>query len=302
MKVKTGVLACNAASPNSWVSGATKSRFTKEESRVDKFMKQNLKHWNELTPIHEKSEFYDVEGFKAGRCTLMPLEREELGDVSGKTLLHLQCHFGLDTMSWARLGAKVTGVDFSDKAIELAKSLSKQLEIEADFLRSDIYQLPDVLKGEFDIVYTSYGVLCWLPDLAGWARIIGHFLKPGGTFYVVEAHPINNVFEDERDTKELKASYSYFHSSRPTRWEADGSYADKNAKVIASSYEWTHPLGEIINALISAGLRIEFLHEFPYMGEDHYPFMEKDEDGWWRLKGDKETIPLMFSIKAKKDS
>ena len=267
---------------------------------MDKHLEQNLRHWNEVTPIHEKSEFYDVEGFKAGRCTLMPLEREELGDVCGKTLLHLQCHFGLDTMSWARLGAKVTGVDFSDKAIELARSLSKELGLEANFVQSDIYRLPEVLKGEFDIVYTSYGVLCWLPDLSGWAKIINHFLKDKGTFYLVEAHPINNVFENERDTKELKVSYSYFHSPQPTRWEADGSYADKNAKVINPTYEWTHPLGDIINALISVGLRIEFLHEFPYTCEDHYPFMEKGEDGWWRLKGDKVTIPLMFSVKATK--
>lgn len=267
---------------------------------MDEFMKQNLEHWNEVIPIHHRSEFYDVEGFKAGRCTLMPLEREELGDVSGKSLLHLQCHFGMDTMSWARLGAKVTGVDFSDKAIELARSLSKELAIDANFLRCNIYDLPEVLKGEFDIVYTSYGVLCWLPDLAEWARIVACFLKPGGTFYIVEGHPINNVFENERDTAELKVSYSYFHSSRPTKWKADGTYADKNAKVTSPTYEWTHPLGDIITALISAGLKIEFLHEFPYACEDHYPFMEKAGDGWWRLKGGKETIPLMFSLKATK--
>ena len=269
---------------------------------MDQFMKQNLKHWNEVTPIHEKSEFYDVEGFKAGKCTLMPLEREELGDVSGKTLLHLQCHFGLDTMSWARLGAKVTGVDFSEKSIELARSLSKELGIDAGFLSCNIYDLPDMLKGGFDIVYTSYGVLCWLPDLTGWARIIGHFLKTGGTFYIREAHPVNNVFESERDTTELKVSYSYFHTPQPTKWEGEGTYADKDARVINPTFEWTHPLGDIINALISAGLRIEFLHEFPYMGEDHYPFMKKGKDGWWRVKGNKETIPLMFSIKATKCS
>lgn len=267
---------------------------------MNEHMEQNLKHWNEVTPIHEKSRFYDVEGFKAGRCTLMPLEREELGDVSGKTLLHLQCHFGMDTMSWARLGAKVTGVDFSDEAIKLARSLSSELNVRADFLCCNLYELPQVLRGEFDFVYTSYGVLCWLPDLSRWARIIASYLKPKGTFYIIEAHPINNVFENERTTKELKVRYSYFHSSQPTRWEPDGTYADKEAKVTNPTYEWAHPLSEIINSLVSAGLRIEFLHEFPYCGEDHFPFMEKGEDGWWRLKGDKQTIPLMFSLKAVK--
>ncbi len=268
---------------------------------MDKYSKANLEHWNEVTPIHEKSKFYDVEGFKRGRCTLMSLEREELGEVSGKKLLHLQCHFGLDTMSWARLGAKVTGVDFSDDAIQLAKSLSKEVGIEARFLCCNIYDLRDVLKGKFDVVYTSYGVLCWLPDLGEWGRIIGHFLKPGGTFYVVEGHPINNVFENERDTTRLKVRYSYFHSPEPTRWEPEGTYADKDAKVTTPSYEWAHPLSDIINSLISAGLRIEFLHEFPYTCEEHYPFMEKGKDGWWRLKG-KETIPLMFSLKATKSA
>lgn len=267
---------------------------------MDKHTEQNLRHWNEVTPIHAKSRFYDVKGFKAGRCTLMSVEREELGDVKGKTLLHLQCHFGMDTMSWARLGAKVTGVDFSDKAIELAKSLSKELGIEAEFLCCNIYELPRVLKGEYDIVFTSYGILCWLPDLKKWAQIITHFLKPGGTFYIIEGHPFNTVFENERYTKELKVRYSYFHSSEPTKWEPDGTYADKDAKVTNPSYEWTHPLSNIINALISAGLQIEFLHEFPYWCEDHFPFMEKGQDGWWRLKGGKETIPLMFSLKATK--
>jgi SAM-dependent methyltransferase len=265
---------------------------------MDKFMKQNLRHWNEVTPIHQKSQFYDVEGFKSGKCTLMPLEREELGNVSGKTLLHLQCHFGLDTVSWARRGAKVTGVDFSDKAIDLARSLREELGIDADFLCCDIHDLPKMLEGEFDIVFTSYGVLCWLPDLGEWARIIAHFLKPKGTFYIVEAHPFNNVFENERDTTDLKVSYSYFHSPQPTRWEPDGTYADKNAKVANPSFEWTHSLSDIINALISAGLTIEYLHEFSFSGEEHYPFMEKGGDGWWRLKGNKETIPLMFSLKA----
>jgi SAM-dependent methyltransferase len=267
---------------------------------MQEFMKKNLKHWNEVTPIHAKSKPYDVEGFKAGKCSLMPLELEELGDVSGKTLLHLQCHFGLDTMSWARLGAKATGVDFSDKAIELAKSLSRELNIDAQFLCCNIYDLPKVLKEKFDIVFTSYGVLCWLPDLSEWAKVIARFLKPGGVFYIAESHPVANVFENERDTKKLKASYSYFHSPQPVRWQPEGTYVDKKAKVVNPTYEWVHPLSDIINSLISAGLRIEFLHEFPYLCWNFYSFMKKDKDGWWRFKDGKETIPLMFSLKAVK--
>ena len=267
---------------------------------MDNYMKTNLDLWNEWTPIHEKSKSYDVEGFKSGRCTLHSTELEELGNVTGKSLLHLQCHFGMDTMSWARLGAKVTGVDFSDKAIALAKSLSKELQIEANFICSNIYDLPKVLTGKFDIVFTSYGVLCWLPDICGWAKVIEHFLKPGGTFYIIEAHPFTNVFENESYTKELKLHHTYFYSTEPTRYEPDGSYADRTAKVVNPSYEWTHGLGDIINALISAGLRIEFLHEFPFCNYDHFPFLEQGEDKKWRLKGNKEIIPLMFSLKAAK--
>jgi SAM-dependent methyltransferase len=267
---------------------------------MDNYMKTNLDLWNEWTPIHEKSKSYDLEGFKSGKSTLKSTELEELGDVTRKSLLHLQCHFGMDTMSWARLGAKVTGVDFSDKAIALANSLSKKLRIEASFICANIYDLPHLLNEKFDIVFTSYGILCWLPDIRRWADVIACFLKPGGTFYIVEAHPFTNVFENESYTTELKFNHSYFYSSQPTRYEPDGSYADRTAKVVNPSHEWTHSLSDIINALFSAGLRIEFLHEFPFCNYDLFPFLEQGEDKRWRLKGKEETIPLMFSLKATK--
>ena len=139
----------------------------------------NRQNWNERTPVHAATEFYDVEGFKSGRITLTDVERREVGDVDGKTLLHLQCHFGLDTMSWARLGAKATGVDFSDAAIDLARSLNDEMKLDTRFIRSDVYDLPDVLDEEFDIVFTSYGVLVWLPDLDRWASTIQRLLRPG---------------------------------------------------------------------------------------------------------------------------
>ena len=265
---------------------------------MDEHIIENRELWNELTPIHERSEFYDVEGFKKGRCTLESIELEELGDVSGKSLLHLQCHFGMDTISWARLGARVTGVDFSDKAITLARSLSKELGIKANFVCSDIYDLPKNLDGKFDIVFTSCGVLCWLPDLKKWAQVISHFLKPGGLFYIVEGHPFMMVFDDSKDGKELKVTQSYFHKPEPTRWEADGDYAEGDTEVIHPSYEWTHSLSDVVNALIYAGLRIEFLHEFSVCAWQRFPFMKQDKDGWWRLKDD--NIPLTFSLKATK--
>ena len=264
---------------------------------MDEYKKANRDLWNEVTPIHAQSEFYDVEGFKNGRSSMLyPIELEEMGDVTGKSLLHLQCHFGIDTLSWARLGAKVTGVDFSDKAIELARSLSKELEIEADFICSDIYKLTDVLAEKFDIVYTSAGVLCWLPDLKRWAEIISHFLKPGGFFYILEGHPFSCIFDDSPDITEPKVKYSYFHTTEPAKWEPEGDYADPDAVVTHGSYEWTHSMGDIINSIIAVGLRIEFLHEFPFIYFKCYPFMEQDDNGLWRIKGDK--VPLILTLKA----
>jgi len=267
---------------------------------MDRFTAENRKLWDELVGVNSGSKLYDMAGFKAGKCTLDPIELEEVGDVNGKTLLHLQCHFGQDSMSWARLGAKVTGIDFSSKAIALARSLARELALDVRFICADIYDLPSVLTGEFDIVFTSLGVLCWLRDLGEWARIITRFLKPGGNFYLRESHPIANVFDNSRAAKGLDARHSYFHQPEPTRWEPGGSYADPNAEVQHPSFEWQHSLSDVLNALLGAGLRLEFLHEFPYTSHDHFPFMEQGADGRWRIKGKPDAIPLMFSVKATK--
>jgi SAM-dependent methyltransferase len=257
--------------------------------------------WDEWTAIHVQSEFYDVEGFKRGDIKLHSLEREEVGDVAGKSLLHLQCHFGLGTLSWARLGATVTGADFSSKSIEAARSLSSELEIPASFVCSDIDHLPEVLSGRFDIVFTSYGVLPWLPDLKRWAGVIAHFLKPGGVFYIAEAHPISYIFDDAQGVSDLVIKYPYFARDEPIEWKTQGSYADRNAHVVQPvSYEWPHTIGDIINALIGAGLRIEFLHEFPYVTWQQLPFMVEGSDGYWRLPDREASLPLLFSIRAGK--
>ena len=268
---------------------------------VDAHFRTDLDHWNQVAPIHERSLLYDVEGFKAGKLSLTPLELEELGEVAGKSLLHLQCHFGLDTLSWARLGARVTGVDFSDKAITLARSLAEELGIGADFVLSDVYDLPNVLDETFDVAFTSYGVLSWLPDLEKWAQVSAHFLKPGGIFYIAELHTYAAVFYDGEDAGDLQVSYPYFHTAEPTKNEADGgTYAVRDAGVTTPTYSWSHSLSDVVNALISAGLRIEFLHEFPYCMERLLPLMEQGQDGWWRLKEKAGSVPLTFSIKATK--
>jgi len=265
---------------------------------MDKYLKKNLDHWNEVVPVHEKSTGYDVDGFKAGKCTLKSIELEEIGDVKGKSLLHLQCHFGLDTLSWVRRGAKATGMDFSDEAIKLAKSLSEETGIKAEFICSDIYKLPEVLKKKYDIVFTSYGVLCWLPDLKKWAEIIDHFLKPGGYFYIAEQHPFTSVFNNEAGVKKLEVTVPYFHNPTPIEWAPNDDYANPAFTSSHSTYEWMHPMGEIVNALIGVGLKVEFLHEFPFVCYKAMPFMHQDNNGDWRLEGD--PLPLTFSLKATK--
>lgn len=268
----------------------------------DRYFDENRRLWDQLTGINARSAMYDLEGFRRGQSTLDPIEVAELGEVRGKSVLHLQCHFGQDSMSLARMGAKVVGVDFSEQAIKLARSLSAELDIPAEFICCNIYDLPQHLDNKFDIVFTSAGVLCWINDLAKWAQLIDRYLKLDGFFYIREFHPVACVFDNEGVT-ELKASQSYFHFREPAAWATDGSYSDHQAKLDrpGKSYEWQHPLSDVINALLSVGLRLEFLHEFPYCSYDCYPFLKKGQDGRWRFPGGKDLIPLMFSLKAAKE-
>ncbi|MFN8556451.1 MAG: class I SAM-dependent methyltransferase [Dehalococcoidia bacterium] len=266
-------------------------------------MAANRARWNEMARVHYGTAFYDVAGFRAGRNRLHRIEREELGDVRGKRLLHLQCHFGLDTLSWARLGAVVTGVDFAGDAIALARRLSAETGVPGDFVEANIYDLPAALDapGAFDIVFTSYGAINWLPDLDGWAGVVAHFLKPDGVFYIVEAHPMAWLFDDRPGTADLRVHYPYFSAPEPLSDDVQGTYADPNAVLEHTrEYYWPHPLGEIVTALATAGLRIEYLHEHPVVAWQMFPFMEQDADGYWRLTGPQGDIPLMFSLLARR--
>ena len=260
----------------------------------------NKKHWDNLVKIHLKSKFYDLPSFKKGKTSLFPLELEELGDVTGKSLLHLQCHFGLDTISWAREGAIATGVDFSEKGIETARELSAELNVPAKFICSNIYDLPAVLDQKFDIVITTYGVIYWLNNLERWAQIVAYFLKPGGVFLVADSHPWSYLFDDSDYPNEI--GYSYFVSSKAEEWEDYQSYIEEGEKVEhAKNYSWIHRLETIVNSIIKAGLKIESLNEYPFAVFPQYPAMEKDEkDGYWKLPNNDQSVPFIFAIKARK--
>jgi SAM-dependent methyltransferase len=264
----------------------------------------NRRLWDAWTAVHAEGDFYDLEGFRAGGVRLRDEEIAAVGDVRGKTLLHLQCHFGIDTLSWARLGARVTGADFSPAAIRLARELAADIGIEdARFVESNLYDLPDELEGEFDVVYTSRGVLGWLPDIRGWARVVAHFLASGGTFFITEAHPIIQIFEAEGVAPgELRPLYPYWEHRDPLVFDVKGSYADPDAEVgEQKEHGWDHGLGEIVTALIDAGLRIESLEEHPYLGwATDFLVESAPGSGRFVLPPGAGELPLAFSLRATK--
>ncbi len=264
---------------------------------MDEYLFANQNLWDEWAHINAGSKMYNVESFKAGRCTLKKLELEEVGDVQGKRLLHLQCHFGMDSLSWARLGAQVTGIDFSPEAVRLAQSLSQELGIPARFLCCNLYDLPGLLDEQFDVVFTSYGALTWLPDRRRWAQIAAHCVRPGGIFYIAEFHPFAMTLADE----EPVLRYPYFNEG-VVEWPVQGSYADPTAETRSRvSYEWNYPLGEVVSSLIEAGLRIQFVREWPFACYQMYPYLVKGEDGLYRLPPGVPGLPLQFSLRAIKD-
>lgn len=266
---------------------------------MDDYFNTNRLHWDERAAVHPTTDFYDIAGFIDGKCALNPVEVSEVGDVAGKRLLHLQCHFGLDTLSWARRGAKVTGVDFSERGIEEARQLATRVQLPARFIQSAVYDLPQALDEEFDLVFTSYGALCWLPDIRRWAEIAARYVRPGGFLYVAEIHPMAMVWDDE-NAAELRPRYPYFYSKNPLRWEMDGSYAAPDHTFSNKvTFDWQHTLGDIVSAVIGTGLRLEFLHEFPHCCFRALPQMVQGEDRQWRLPGE-QLLPFTFSLKATK--
>jgi SAM-dependent methyltransferase len=261
----------------------------------EEWLAVNRALWDERVPIHVASAFYDVDAFLAGGSTLRSFELEEVGEVEGLTLVHAQCHFGLDTLSWARRGARVTGLDFSAPAIEAARKLAADAGLEAEFVPADVYAAVEAIGGRrFDLVYTGLGALNWLPDIERWARVMASLVAPGGRFYLAEFHPFSAVFADD----DLTVAYSYFHTE-PFVWDEPGTYADPDAPTVHNrSIEWNHGLGAVVSALIAAGLRIELLHEHDYTLFPRWPFLEQAGNGIYRLPTRTPSLPLMYSLLA----
>jgi 2-polyprenyl-3-methyl-5-hydroxy-6-metoxy-1,4-benzoquinol methylase len=256
----------------------------------------NRAAWDDRVKLHVNSEFYDVDGFVAGASSLKRFELLEMGAVAGRDLVHLQCHFGLDTLSWARLGANVTGLDFSAPAMAAATELAARGGLDANFVTADVYDAADVLGDErFDIVYTGLGALVWLPDVVRWAQVVARLLRPGGFVYLAEMHPFTETLADD----DLYVAHDYFTIAEGSRWEESGSYVDRKAHTLANTtVQWTHPIGSVVTALIDAGLRLEFLHEHDHTVYERWPFLQRAGDGTWRLPPDTPRIPLLYSLKA----
>jgi SAM-dependent methyltransferase len=263
------------------------------------WLETNRALWDERVPIHVASELYDVDGFLAGGSSLRPFELAEVGDVEGLTLVHPQCHFGIDTLSWARRGARVTGLDFSSPAIAAARAISERAGIDAEFVQADVYGARQALAGRrFDIVYTGLGAIIWLPDIHRWARTMVELMAPAGRFYLAEFHPFCDVFADD----ELAVSNSYFDHD-PQLYDEAGTYADLTAPTVHNrSVEWHHGIGEVVSALVSAGLRIELLHEHDYTLFPRWPFLRAASDHSYRMPPELPSLPLMYSLRASLES
>ena len=266
------------------------------------YLSANRDNWDERVAIHWASAEYNVRRYiedPEAISDVVEFDRTEIGDVAGKRLLHLQCHIGNDTLSWARLGATVTGVDFSPKAIDAARRLSRESGTPGRFLVSELYDSPSHLNEEFDVVYTSVGAICWLPDIGGWARVVSTFLKPGGTFYMREGHPIMwGIDWDEENL--LSIAEPYFGGTGPIGYEEDTTYAGEGKLKNTVQYNFKHALSETVTALINSGLRIELFREHQFCEWRGIPHLRQDEDGKWRLPEPRDRLPLMFSIRAVK--
>lgn len=255
----------------------------------------NKDSWNRRTEYHVKSEFYDMDNFLNGSSSLNPFELALLGDLNGKSVLHLQCHFGQDSISLSRMGANVVGVDLSDKAIDTAKQIALQTNSSAQFICCDIYDLPQHLDQQFDMVFTSYGTIGWLPDLNKWAGIISKHLKPGGQFVFVEFHPVVWMFDNDFE----KVGYNYFNTGALIETET-GTYADREADLEQEYVCWNHSLSEVMGSLIQNDLTIRSFEEYDYSPYNCFRHTIEFEPKKYRIAHLDNKIPMVYSLVATK--
>ncbi len=260
---------------------------------MEQYFAANKKLWDEKVPVHLDSDLYMMEEFLNGKSSLCPVVQEQVGDVKGKSILHLQCHFGQDSLSLARMGAKVTGVDFSAQAIANARKLNDQLNLDVKFVEANVLELNGLLEEKFDMVFTSFGTIIWLPDLNNWSAVIKHHLKPHGEFVMVEFHPTINAM----DWENASFDYNYFNTGTPYHEVVEGTYADKDSNLKGEEYFWLHSFEAIFSNLLAKGLKLNEFKEYPFSSYDVFGKMNKIEDWKFVWSKMKVSFPHMFSIK-----
>ncbi|MBA2519082.1 MAG: class I SAM-dependent methyltransferase [Chloroflexia bacterium] len=266
----------------------------------------NRAHWNDYAEIHStnRPEIYDLDRLRAGGDTLTPIEAAELGDVAGLSLLHLQCHLGLDCITFARRGARVTGLDFSPRAIETARQLAVDTNLPVTFVEGNVYDTRQLVAGTFDLVFASWGVFCWIPDVGRWIATAASMLNPGGRLYVIDSHPMMGMLEEE--TGPTGAPHMVVFQNwrtpidQPIEYDAPLSYSgDPTIVANAASREWVHPMSDFVMAVRDAGLDLTFLHEHEQIPWQQFPSMVVDPaTGLWQFGPGRHRVPLAFSLMA----
>lgn len=257
----------------------------------------NSAAWDLRTGVHVGSDFYGTDRVVAGESSLCPPEVRLVGDVTGQRLLHLQCHFGLDTISWSRAGAVATGVDFSPAAVTTARRLATEAGLDVTYVCSDVQRLPP-WDEPFDVVVTTYGVMCWLADLDAWARGVHDSLRPGGRFVLVEHHPTLELHA----RGSISGSGTYFRQDDPEAAWTEGTYTDREAPISYQEYRWQFSVADVVTALLTAGLEITGLEEMPYCSHALFPELDSFEGGVWRRSSAPAERPYMFSLTARRRS
>jgi 2-polyprenyl-3-methyl-5-hydroxy-6-metoxy-1,4-benzoquinol methylase len=262
---------------------------------TENYLDVNQASWDARTHLHIESDFYSIPKFIKGKSSLNSIELDLLGDINNKTLLHLQCHFGQDSISLSRLGAEVTGIDLSPKAIEEARKLATSCQSTADFICSDLYKLPEVLDAQYDLVFTSYGTIGWLPDIEKWAEVVQQFLKPGGQLIFVEFHPVVWMFDDAFKT----ITHDYFKGEAIIE-SSEESYTNQKAATPLHSITWNHSLSSVVGALLGQGLELQFLEEYDYSPYPCFENAEEQAPGIYRIAHIKKRIPMVYALKVQK--
>lgn len=277
---------------------------TPDARTTEEMLRANQANWDARTPVHVASAFYGLDGSRSAEHWFAPFEWADLGELRGRDVLHLQCHLGTETAAFADRGARTVGLDFSAAALTEARRLAADSGRDITFVQADVHRAAEALDGRrFDVVYTGKGALCYLPDLTAWARVVSSLLRPGGTFYLVEFHPLLDALgptpSPAPDRQQLLLHHDYLGGRGPLRSDTPLTYTDGPPVQDATvSYEWRHGIGEVVTALTGAGLTIQLLRETELLPWKRFDAMVPSENGWWRLPPSQPLIPLLYALRA----